>query len=199
MNISVFASHNGSDLQAIIDACANNALNASVCAVVSNNGDSMALARAKRAGIDSYHASATKYGNEDALDDIILEILDSHEIDIIFLAGYLKKLRTKVLRKYHNKVFNIHPALLPKYGGKSMYGMNIHQAVISAKEAESGITVHRVNENYDEGEIVAQIKVPIFQTDTAESLAAKILEIEHRFIVEVLDKIISGEILLGTP
>jgi len=197
MNIAVFASHNGTDLQAIIDACASGRLNAAVCAVISNNGGSMALQRAEKAGIANYLANAKQFGDEDALIDKLLEILDGHHADIVFLAGYLKKMGRKVLQKYHNRVFNIHPALLPKYGGEGMYGIRVHQAVIDAGDKQSGITIHRVNDVYDEGEIVAQTTVPVLEGDTAESLAARVLAREHIFIVETLDKIISGEIALG--
>jgi len=194
MHIAVFASHNGTDLQAILDACETGALDASVCAVISNNGDAMALERARKAGVAAYHVSAKQYSDEATLNDRILAILDAHDTDVVFLAGYLKKLGAKVLRKYHNRVFNIHPALLPKYGGEGMYGIHVHQAVIDAREAESGVTIHRANEAYDEGEIVGQIKVPVSETDTAATLAAKILKQEHSFIVEVLNKIVRGEI-----
>lgn len=199
MNIAVFASHNGSDLQAIIDACQSGVLDASVCAVFSNNGSSMALERARNAGIASYHASVKIYGDDDTLNDKVLELLEQHNTDIVFLAGYLKKMGNKVLRKYQNRIFNIHPALLPKYGGEGMYGIHVHQAVIDAHEKESGITIHRASENYDEGEIVAQTIVPVSDADTAESLAAKILEREHTFIVETLKKIVAGEISTEKP
>ena len=194
MNIAVFASHNGSDLQAIIDACMSGRIKARVCAVFSNNSDSRALQRAQEAGIDHHHVSAKVFGGEDLMNDEILRILDAHNTDIIFLAGYLKKFSAEISRKYHNRVFNIHPALLPKYGGQGMYGMNVHQAVIKAKETVSGITIHRVNEEYDQGEIVAQTTVDISPDETAESLAEKVLEREHIFIVEVLGKIVDGEI-----
>lgn len=195
MNIAVFASHNGTDLQAIIDACGSGAIDATVCAVLSNNSNSTALARAEKAGIDFYHVSEKVHG--DFVDIRLLEILGSHNTDVVFLAGYLKKLGSPILHKYQNKVFNIHPSLLPKYGGTGMYGINIHQAVINAHDSESGITIHRVNEEYDEGEIVAQKRIPVLYGDTAESLANRILEAEHDFIVEVIRKIISEEIPLG--
>ena len=198
MNIAVFASHNGSDLQAIIDACSSGKIKAKVCAVFSNNSDSRALQRAKEAGIDNFHVSATVFGNEEAMNVEILKILDAHDPDIIFLAGYLKKFGVDIVKKYHNRVFNIHPALLPKYGGAGMYGMNVHRAVVDAKEATSGITIHRVDEEYDRGEIIAQTTVNLSPSETAESLAEKVLAREHTFIVEVLGKIINGEIPLGT-
>ena len=199
MNIAVFASHNGTDLQAIIDACQKGVLKASVCVVLSNNGTSMALERARIAGIASYHVSAKVYGDDDALDDRILEILEDHNTDIVFLAGYLKKMGARVLRRYQNRIFNIHPALLPKYGGEGMYGMNVHKAVIDAREKETGITIHRASEDYDKGEIVAQTTVPVLDSDTAESLAGRVLEREHVFIVEVLSLIVAGEISTEKP
>lgn len=197
MNIAVFASHGGSDLQAIIDGCKNDKLNANVAVVISNNGDSMALERARNEGVPAYHMSAKKYGSEDILADEILKMLSEYNIDMIFLAGYMRILHISVLTKYNNRVFNIHPALLPKFGGKGMYGMNVHTAVIEAKETETGVTIHRVNAEYDSGAIVAQTKVPVLQNDSPESLAARVLEREHTFLVEVISQIISGEIVLG--
>lgn len=197
MNIAVFASHGGSDLQAIIDGCKNDKLNANVAVVISNNGDSMALERARNEGVPAYHMSAKKYGSEDILADEILKVLSEYNIDMIFLAGYMRILHISVLTKYNNRVFNIHPALLPKFGGKGMYGMNVHTAVIEAKETETGVTIHRVNAEYDSGAIVAQTKVPVLQNDSPESLAARVLEREHTFLVEVISQIISGEIVLG--
>lgn len=197
MNIAVFASHGGSDLQAIIDGCKQDKLNATVAVVISNNGDSMALERAKRENIPAYHMSAKKYGSEDLLAEELLGVLEEYQIDMIFLAGYMRMLHVDILTKYHNRVFNIHPALLPKFGGKGMYGMNVHTAVIEAKETETGVTIHRVNAEYDSGEIVAQTKVSVMQDDTPEILAARVLEREHTFLVEVISKIINGEIALG--
>ena len=197
MNIAVFASHGGSDLQAIIDGCKQDKLNATVAVVISNNGDSMALERAKRENIPAYHMSAKKYGSEDLLAEELLGVLEEYQIDMIFLAGYMRMLHVDILTKYHNRVFNIHPALLPKFGGKGMYGMNVHTAVIEAKETETGVTIHRVNAEYDSGEIVAQTKVSVMQDDTPEILAARVLEREHTFLVEVISKIIDGEITLG--
>ena len=197
MNIAVFASHGGSDLQAIIDGCKQDKLNATVAVVISNNGDSMALERAKRENIPAYHMSAKKYGSEDLLAEELLGVLEEYQIDMIFLAGYMRMLHVDILTKYHNRVFNIHPALLPKFGGKGMYGMNVHTAVIEAKETETGVTIHRVNAEYDSGEIVAQTKVPVMQDDSPEILAARVLEREHTFLVEVISKIIDGEITLG--
>ncbi len=194
MNIAVFASHGGSDLQAIIDGCKNNQIDARVSVVISNNSDSMALQRAKNEGIDAYHMSAKKFGSEEALAGEILGVLEKHRIDMIFLAGYMRMLHRSILETYRNRVFNIHPALLPKFGGKGMYGMNVHTAVIEAKEKETGVTIHRVDPQYDSGEIVAQTKVPVLKNDTPEILAARVLEREHTFLVEVISDIANGKI-----
>ena len=197
MNIAVFASHGGSDLQAIIDGCKNNKINAEVVVVISNNGDSMALQRAKNEKIPAYHLSAKKFGSEDALALEILNVLSQYGVDMIFLAGYMRMLHISILEKYNNRIFNIHPALLPKFGGKGMYGMNVHNAVIQAGETETGVTIHRVNAEYDSGEIVAQTKVAVMVGDTAEILAARVLEREHEFLVEVISDISEGKIALG--
>ena len=197
MNIAVFASHGGSDLQAIIDGCKTGRINAKVAVVISNNGDSRALQRAKNENIPSYHLSAKKSGSEEILAEQILDILSKYNIDMIFLAGYMRLLHISILQKYHNRIFNIHPALLPKFGGKGMYGINVHNAVIQAQESETGITIHRVNAEYDSGEIVAQTKVPVHADDTAETLAARVLEKEHEFLVEVISDMADGRIVLG--
>lgn len=107
-------------------------------------------------------------------------------------------LHVSILEKYNNRIFNIHPALLPKFGGKGMYGMNVHTAVIEAKETETGVTIHRVSAEYDSGEIVAQTKVSVLEGDTPEILAVRVLEKEHEFLVEVISDIVDGKINLGS-
>lgn len=197
MNIAVFASHGGSDLQAIIDGCKNEQINATVTVVISNNGNSMALQRAKNENIPSFHMSAKKYGSEEVLAAEILIVLNQYNVDMIFLAGYMRLLHISILEKYNNRIFNIHPALLPKFGGKGMFGMNVHTAVIEAKEKETGVTIHRVNAEYDSGEIVAQTKVNVMENDTPEVLAERVLHREHEFLVEVISDIVDGKIQLG--
>ena len=197
MNIAVFASHGGSDLQAIIDGCKSNKIGANVSVVISNNGSSMALQRANNEGIPSYHLSAKKIGSEELLAEEILEVLSKYQTDMIFLAGYMRMLHISILEKYNNRIFNIHPALLPKFGGKGMYGMNVHTAVIEAKEKETGVTIHRVSPEYDSGKFVAQTTVPVLENDTPEQLGARVLEKEHEFLVEVIADIVNGKIVLG--
>lgn len=188
-NIAVFASHGGSDLQAIMDGCKNGKIPARVCVVISNNSDSRALVRAKNESIPAYHISAKKHPEN--LAEITLQTLQAHNTDIVFLAGYLKKIPTTVLKTYENKIFNIHPSLLPKFGGKGMFGINVHAAVLAAGETETGITIHRVTTEYDTGDILAQKKVPVCEGDTPEILAARVLEQEHIFLVEFLSGFMS--------
>lgn len=196
MNIAVFASHGGSDLQAIIDGCKNERINAVVAVVISNNGDSTALQRAANENIPNFHMSAKKYGSEEHLAKEILTVLKRYNVDMIFLAGYMRLLHVTILKEYDNRIFNIHPALLPKFGGKGMFGMNVHNAVIKAGEKETGVTIHRVNAEYDSGEIVAQTKVAVLENDTPEILAERVLLREHEFLVEVISRIAEGKILL---
>jgi len=126
-----------------------------------------------------------------------MNVLSLYKVDMIFLAGYMRMLHSSILEKYNNRIFNIHPALLPKFGGKGMYGMNVHTAVVEAKETETGVTIHRVSAEYDSGEIVAQTTVPVLENDTPEQLGARVLEREHEFLVEVISDIVKGKIVLG--
>ena len=197
MNIAVFASHGGSDMQAIIDGCKNGQINAKVAVMITNNEDSKAMQRAIKEDIPHYYLSTKNMGDEDKLAKRILEVLSLYNIDMIFLAGYMRELHDPVLDAYDNRVFNIHPALLPKYGGKGMYGINVHKAVIAAGEKESGVTIHRVNNKYDSGEIVAQTRVPVLEGDDCDTLAARVLEREHEFLVEIIARIADGDIPLG--
>jgi len=189
-NIAVFASGGGSDLQAIIDGCKAGKINAAVCAVISNNSKSMALQRAKSESIPAFHFSAKIIPCPQALEQAMLSTLLAHSTDIIFLAGYMKKIGTSILQTYKGRIYNIHPSLLPKYGGRGMFGINVHKAVIEAGETETGITIHRVDPEYDTGEIIAQCTVPVEKGDTPEMLAARVLEREHIFLVETLNGII---------
>jgi phosphoribosylglycinamide formyltransferase-1 len=190
MNICVFASGGGSNMQAVIDACKNRKINAKVVLVISNNSDAYALERAKKEKIDNYHVSEYKY--KESFIDKLLELLDKYEINLVLLAGYMKKLPKEIVERY--KVLNIHPALLPKYGGRGMYGERVHKAVLEAKEKESGCTVHVVDEHYDNGKILNQIKVSVLEDDTVETLAKRVLEQEHIIYVDTVKKILTKEI-----
>jgi phosphoribosylglycinamide formyltransferase-1 len=196
LKLGFLASHGGSNMQSIIDACKSGKINAMPVVVISNNSNSMALERAKNEGIPSYHISQKKYPDPDSLDKAIIDVLEEYEVDLVILAGYMKKLGNKVIQRFKGKILNIHPALLPKYGGEGMYGRFVHEAVIKNKEKESGCTVHIVDEVYDHGRILGQAKVPVLPDDTPETLAARVLEQEHLLYPSIIGKIASGEIII---
>ncbi len=183
-------------MQAIIDAIKNGKLKANPVVVISNNSDSKALQRAQNEGIPYYHLSHKTHPKSEELDQTILEVLTIHHTDLVVLAGYMKKIGKLVLEAYQGKILNIHPALLPKFGGQGMYGSRVHEAVLKAGEKESGVTVHLVDEHYDHGPTLAQKRVPVLENDTAESLAERVLKEEHKIYAETIGKIISGEIEL---
>ena len=173
--LAVLASGRGSNLQAIIEHFDNLARErvATVALVASNRADSPALIRAATASIDIANFNAADDGSE------LLALLQNFRIDLVVLAGYLKRIQPKVIREYAGRIVNIHPALLPAFGGEGMYGARVHEAVIASGARETGATVHIVDDEYDRGPIVAQWRVPVNQSDTAESLAARVLNVEH--------------------
>lgn len=189
--IAVFASHNGSDLQAVIDGCQSGAIPASVCLVISNNSQSFALERARRAEIPTRHISSKTHPDEEAFADALLQALEEAQADLVMLCGYMKKMPLKVIDRYEGRIYNIHPALLPLHGGPDMYGIHVHEAVIRDGDKESGVTIHRVSSVIDGGEIIAQTRVPVLEGDTPEILAARVLEREHSFLQEVLRSLCS--------
>ncbi len=197
MNIGFLASHGGSNMQAIIDACKAGRLSAVPVVVISNNGESRALERARNEGIPNYYLSGKAHPDPDSLDQAILDALILHKADVVALAGYMKKLGPKTLAHFRGRILNIHPALLPKHGGKGMYGIRVHEAVIAAGETESGVTVHLVTEEYDRGPILAQVTVPVMPGDTPETLAERVLVQEHVLYPATLQRIATGEIILS--
>ena len=134
-----------------------------------------------------------------ALGEAILEAMQRHGVEVICLAGYMKKLGAEVLTAYEGRILNIHPALLPKFGGQGMYGMRVHEAVLAAGEQESGATVHLVDEEYDHGRVLAQEKVPVKAEDTPETLQKRVLAVEHRLYAATLARIAAGEIPIPLP
>jgi phosphoribosylglycinamide formyltransferase 1 len=189
LRIGVLASGGGSNLQSIIDRCADGYINGKVELVISNNSGAKALTRAIDKGIDALHISSITEGSEEKADIRIVNELLKRNIDIVVLAGYMKKAGDNLLKTFSGRIINIHPALLPKFGGKGMYGMNVHNAVIESGETESGPTVHYVDGHYDHGGIIKQIKVPVFPDDTPETLQKRVLGKEHDLLPEVIKKI----------
>ena len=182
--IAIFASGSGSNAENIANYFSNNP-SIEVSLMLTNNPNAFVIQRAKKLGIKSL-----VFNKEDFFKtDEILRFLDINDIDLIVLAGFLLKIPRKLIKSFPSKIINIHPALLPKYGGKGMYGDNVHKAVVENNETESGITIHYVNEHYDEGKIIFQAKFPILPSDTYENVTSKIHELEYEHFPKVIESL----------
>ena len=184
--LAVLASGNGSTLQAIIDAIESKKLNSRINIVISNNKDAYALERAKKSNIKTY--VLIDYKNEEEL----YNVLKKEGVDLVVLAGYLKLIPKNVIKEFI--IINTHPALLPKYGGKGMYGMNVHRAVVENHEKETGVTLHFINEEYDKGRIIAQTKVKVSKNDTPEDVSNNVQKAEKIQLVNALKDFSDGNI-----
>ncbi len=196
--LAILVSGRGSNMMAIINACEQGVLLASVELIISNNSDSPALVLANEKNINTAYLNSRTHPDVDLLDVAMKDLLESHNVDFVLLAGFMKKIGSKTLSAYKGRIINIHPSLLPKFGGKGMFGMNIHKAVIDAGEKESGVTIHLVDGEYDEGAVLAQRTVSVAPADSPETLAAKVLKVEHVLFTETIQKIIDGSIILPT-
>jgi phosphoribosylglycinamide formyltransferase-1 len=161
--------------------------------VFTNNPNAKVIDRAIK-----YHLSTEIFSKDELNEGLVLQKINAIQPDLIVLAGFLLKFPESIVELYPNKIINIHPALLPKYGGKGMYGMNVHRAVVENKEKETGITIHYVNENYDEGNIIFQKKAPLLVTDTPEVVAEKIHELEQKYFPSVVEEVLISNSQLPT-
>lgn len=186
IRIAVFASGGGSNLEALFDSLEGRR-DAAVVLVASDRAAAPALERARRRGVATAVVAA---GDAAAMQ----AALERAEVDWIVLAGYLKRIPVEVVRRYRNRILNIHPALLPAHGGKGMYGERVHASVLKAREAVSGASVHLVDEEYDRGPVIAREEVPVEPGDTPATLAARVLEIEHRLLPAVVIAAVEGRI-----
>lgn len=179
--IAIFASGNGTNAEAVMNYFKDHPY-IKVGALLTNNPNAYAIERAKKSGV-----LCEVYTKQDFAGEKVSRRLSDLRISHVCLAGYLLLVAEDIIKSYHNKIINIHPALLPKYGGKGMYGMRVHEAVKASGDSQTGITIHLVNNMYDEGEILAQKTVDIFPTDTAEDIANKVHELEHRYYPEIIE------------
>lgn len=186
-NIVLFASGGGSNAEQIMRYFAGSP-NVRVTAVFTNNAAAGVIEKAKQ-----YKVPAIIFGRDEMNSGELAEKVSEYHPDLIVLAGFLWKFPTDIIAQYPDRVINIHPALLPKYGGKGMFGMHVHRKVLEDKEPESGITIHYVNDNYDEGNIIFQERVTLDGCTTAEEVAAKVLELEHRHFPEVIEKLLKKD------
>ena len=193
INISVMVSGGGTNLQALLDGVADGRIaGARIALVLSSRDDAYALERARRAGVRTAVVSKKDYPDENERADVILATLEDAGTDLVVTAGYMSIIDRRVCSAYKGRMINIHPSMLPKYGGVGYYGLRVHQAVLEAGEKETGATVHYVDdEGVDTGEIIMQERVPVLENDTPETLQKRVLEeAEHRIIVEAADAIV---------
>jgi phosphoribosylglycinamide formyltransferase 1 len=198
LNIGVLASHEGTTLQAVLQACASGEIAGRVAAVISNNGASGALLRAKNAGVASYHLSSFTHPIPAELDAAICAVLSDARCDVVLLAGYLKRLGPTTLAAFRGRVLNTHPALLPKFGGQGMFGDRVHEAALASGDTESGVSVHLVDAEYDTGHVIRQGRVPIEPSDTVASLQARVQACERKVVVQTLAAIAAGDLRLSS-
>lgn len=187
LRVAVFASGGGTNFQALLDH-QSRAGSWKIALLVTDRADAGALRRADKAGVESV-VIATRGRTLSEVGAELLDLLGRHRIDVILLAGYLKLIPSEVVGRFRGRILNIHPALLPLFGGKGMYGRRVHEAVLQSGATESGATVHFVDEEYDRGEILAQRRVPVEPGDTPDTLATRVLAVEHELYPEAVDRL----------
>ena len=186
VSILIFASGNGSNAENIITYFQNKAIDINWM-IITNNSNAVVIQRSIKMGIPFL-----VFDKKDFYENMFLKKISLINPKLIILAGFLLKIPENLIKKFNHKIINIHPSLLPKYGGKGMYGMNVHNEVIKNREAESGISIHYVNNQYDEGEIIFQKSTKIIYPSTAEKLAKKIRELEMKYFPEIIEKLINS-------
>src|SRR5262249_37143404 len=196
MNLGVLASHEGTTLQSLLDAFAGGRIPGRISVVVSNNSDSGALAKARQAGVQAVHLSSITHRDPATLDAAIRDVLIAAAVDVVFLAGYMKKLGPFVLGTFQGRILNKKPEVLPRFGGRGMYGDRVFEAVLEAGETESGVSIHLVDPEYDTGPIVRQCRIPILLDDSVDDLKSRVRAREKEFVVETLAAIATGDIRL---
>lgn len=188
LRIAILASGEGQTLQALLDAIVEERLAVVIAMVISNNADAGALRRARAAGIATRHLSAATHPDPAALDAALAQVLLEADAEIVVTTGYMKRLGPQVMATFARRIVNIHPSLLPKYGGQGMYDHHVHAAVLAADEPESGCSVHFVEGDYDSGPVIAQACVPVLKGDTVDSLSERVKQRERLLLVDVLQE-----------
>ncbi len=194
LSVAVLVSGTGSNLVSIYNEIQNGHLNAKIALVISNKSTAGGLMFARENNIAAIHISPNQYDDMATYTEELLNLLKDHQVELVVLAGYLKIIPTAVVQMYKNKIINIHPALLPSFGGKGLYGKHVHQAVLDYGCKVSGATVHIVDEEYDTGGPVIQECVPVLDDDTVETLASRVLEIEHKILPKSIQLFADGKI-----
>ncbi len=192
MRLGFLASHNGSSMRAIVAAARDGRLAVTPIVVVSNNAGSPALT----GSLAAHHVSASSFGSPAAADAAMLQIMNDAAVDLVVLSGYMRKVGPLMLERFERRILNVHPALLPRFGGPGMYGGRVHAAVLASGATESGATIHLVDAEYDHGRVLAQQRVPVLPGDTVESLAQRVGAIEPGLYIQTLQRIVAGELEL---
>jgi len=193
LNVAVLGSGRGSNFQAILSALQAGTLpGVRICLVLSNNSTAGILEIARANDIPALHLSQRQFADESAFAAAMLEAFRCAGVDFLVLAGYMKRVPALIVQTFPRRIINIHPALLPHFGGAGMYGMHVHEAVIAARSAFSGATVHFVDEEYDHGSTVLQKEIPVLPDDTPATLASRVLEVEHALLPEALRRLASA-------
>jgi phosphoribosylglycinamide formyltransferase-1 len=194
MKVAIFASGGGSNFQALLDRKKSGDLPVEFVLVVGNSSKAKAFDRARDSGIETLHISPSHFEEESKYTKTLLKALKDKGVELIVLAGYMKKIPSKLIEEFRNRIVNIHPALLPAFGGQGMYGMNVHKAVLDYGAKLTGITVHFVDEKYDHGAIIYQESVVVKDGDSAEDIAANVLKVEHNSLWRAVSAIAQGKI-----
>lgn len=194
LRCAVFASGGGSNFQALLDRKQSGDLHVDFVLMVGNNSTATAFDRARKHNIPSVHLAPSHFSSSAEYQKRLLDLLDEYRIELIILAGYMKMLPTEVVHRYRNRIVNIHPGLLPAFGGKGMYGSHVHQAVLDFGAKVTGVTVHFVNEDYDQGPVICQVTVKVDDKDDCKALAERVLKVEHDTYWRAIEAIAQGRI-----
>jgi phosphoribosylglycinamide formyltransferase 1 len=188
LQIAVLASHQGTNFQAVVNACQQGKVQANVALLICNNSGAPVMAKARESGVPTAHLSSLTHPSPSVLDESMSKHLADKNVELVVLAGYMKKLGRCVLKDYRDRIINVHPSLLPRHGGPSFYGSRVHKAVIESGDRETGATVHLVNEDYDMGKALLQEKITVNDNDSPDSLAKRLHPIEHKLLIEVIQQ-----------
>jgi phosphoribosylglycinamide formyltransferase, formyltetrahydrofolate-dependent len=192
----MLASHGGTNVQSVVQACSEGRLPAEPALIISNNRDSAVLEFGRSRGVPSVWIVGAAYEDQALRDEAICTQLSNYDVDVVLLLGYMRKLGPATLGCFRNRILNIHPALLPKHGGKGKYGIHVHESVLASGDTETGVSIHLVDAEYDQGPVIAQCRVSVLNNDTPATLQARVLAREHEFLVETLNMIVIGSIRL---
>jgi len=192
IRLGFLASHNGTTMQAIVDACIKKSIQADPVVLITNNSSSGAIHRAKHMKISCHHLSSETHPDLEDLDKAIVKTLRQYSVDLVLLTGYMKKIGPHTLKNFNKRIINSHPSLLPKHGGIGMFGRDIHKKVLESGDEITGTTIHYVVQNYDSGQIIKQIEIPIFPTDTIDSLEDRVKLEEKQLYIDSINEIINN-------